>query len=77
MPRVRRNPWIGVRTPWTMASDENWARTHRFAGYTMTGGGLCAVVAALAGAPAVGLAFILVGSFAPAVYSWRIARRAG
>ena len=31
MPRVRRNPWVGVRTPWTLASDENWARTHRFA----------------------------------------------
>jgi len=26
MPRVRRNPWIGVRTAWTLSSDENWAR---------------------------------------------------
>ncbi len=74
LPRVRRNPFIGVRTAWTLTSDENWARTHRFAGYTMTVGGVLAVVAAVAGAPVLGLAFILAGALAPAVYSWRLAR---
>jgi uncharacterized membrane protein len=76
LPRVRRNPWIGVRTPWTLASDENWAKTHRFAGYTMTLGGGAAIVAAMAGVPMLGLVFILGGALAPAVYSWRIARDA-
>lgn len=76
LPRVRRNPWIGVRTPWSMTSDENWARTHRFAGYTMTAGGALAMLAALAGAPMAGLSFILVGAFAPLLYSWYIARTA-
>jgi uncharacterized membrane protein len=75
MPRVRRNPFIGVRTPWTLSSDENWARTHRFAGYTMTAGGLFAIAAALFGSPMLGLAGVLVGSLAPAAYSWMIARR--
>jgi uncharacterized membrane protein len=74
-PRVRRNPWIGVRTPWTLASDENWARTHHFAGYTMTAGGLLSMIAAAAGSPGLAVAFILVGALAPAVYSWRIAHR--
>jgi uncharacterized membrane protein len=76
IPRMRRNPWIGVRTPWTLASDENWARTHRFAGYTMTFGGAAAILAAMAGKPVLGLASILAGALAPAVYSWRIARTA-
>jgi uncharacterized membrane protein len=76
MPRIRRNPWIGVRTPWTLVSDENWARTHRFAGYTMIAGGLAAIAAALAGAPVLGVAFLVVGAVTPAVYSWEIARRA-
>jgi uncharacterized membrane protein len=76
MPRVRRNPWIGVRTPWTLTSDENWARTHRFAGYTMIAGGLCSMVAALAGAPVLAVVLVLAGALAPAVYSWRIARSA-
>jgi uncharacterized membrane protein len=74
-PRVRRNPWIGIRTPWTLSSDENWAKTHRFAGYTMTAGGLLAMVAALVGAPVLGLVFILGGALTPALYSWNLARR--
>jgi uncharacterized membrane protein len=74
LPRVRRNPFIGVRTTWTMTSDENWARTHRVAGYTMSAGGALAALSALAGAPVAGLGFILVGALAPVVYSWRLAR---
>lgn len=76
LPRVRRNPWIGVRTPWSLSSDENWAKTHRFAGYTMTAGGVFSMVAALLGSPAFGVAFILAGALAPVVYSWYVARTA-
>jgi len=75
-PRVRRNPWIGVRTPWTLGSDENWARTHRFAGYTMTASGLLSMIAAAASAPGVAVGLILAGALAPVIYSWRIAHRA-
>lgn len=32
LPRIQPNWWIGVRTPWTLASKENWTRTHRLAG---------------------------------------------
>src|SRR5207245_165852 len=27
--RVRRNFWMGVRTPWTLASEAVWNQTHR------------------------------------------------
>ena len=27
--KLKKNFWIGVRTPWTLASDEVWARTNR------------------------------------------------
>ncbi len=30
--RVRKNFFIGIRTPWTLASDEVWNRTHRIGG---------------------------------------------
>ena len=49
--KVRRNFWIGVRTPWTLASDLVWERTHRLAGWLMGVGGAVGVVALLAGAP--------------------------
>ena len=65
------------RTRAALSSDPAgaWERTHRFAGCTMIGGGLASIVAAMAGAPMVGLVFIMVGAFAPVVYPWRIARR--
>ena len=30
--KVRKNFFLGIRTPWTLASDEVWARTHRIGG---------------------------------------------
>ena len=31
MPKIRRNPTMGIRLPWTLLDDENWYKTHRFA----------------------------------------------
>lgn len=75
LPRVRRNPFVGVRTAWTLTSDENWARTHRFAGRTFTAGGLVAMAASLAGAGAFGIVVVVAAAAAPAIYSWIMARR--
>lgn len=78
MPRVRRNPIIGIRTPWTLTSEENWARTHRLAGYTMVTGGVLAILSSLLGGiagPVIALGCFLVGTLVPAVYSFVIARR--
>lgn len=30
--KIEKNFVIGIRLPWTLASEENWKRTHRFAG---------------------------------------------
>lgn len=30
--KTRKNFFLGIRTPWTLASDEVWGRTHRVAG---------------------------------------------
>lgn len=78
MPRVRRNPLIGIRTPWTLTSDENWARTHRVAGYSMVLGGLACSLVALAGGPvaaALGVTCFLAGVLVPTVWSLVHARR--
>jgi uncharacterized membrane protein len=75
MPRIRRNPWFGVRTAWTLSSDENWARTHRMAGYSMSVGGFVAVLAGLLGSSALALVSVLVSALLPALWSWYIAQR--
>jgi uncharacterized membrane protein len=75
MPRIRRNPVLGIRTPWTLSSDENWARTHHFGGYTFAAGGLIAVAASLGGAFAVSLAAIVASALLPVGYSFVLFRK--
>jgi uncharacterized membrane protein len=75
MPHTRRNPFFGVRTPFALASDDNWARTHRVAGWTMVGGGIITIAAGLLGLPAVALTSILTSALVPAIWSWVLAKR--
>jgi uncharacterized membrane protein len=42
--KLRRNFWAGIRTPWTLASDAVWERTHRFGGWLFVIGGLLGVI---------------------------------
>jgi uncharacterized membrane protein len=78
MPKVRRNPWIGIRTPWTLGDEEVWYRTHRAAGWIMV---LCGLVVASAAAlpPLPGLAVALTALVAmgigTTVYSYWLHRR--
>jgi uncharacterized membrane protein len=68
-----------VRTPWTLSNDRVWTRTHRLAGYSMTGAGILMILSGFVfpvslGAPIVvgaGVAAVL----APAVYSYLTWRR--
>ncbi len=70
MGKVRRNFYIGVRTPWTLASERVWNGTHRFAAKTFVIAGLvglCLTLAGLAGWPV--FALLGAGAVAPAGYS--------
>ncbi len=68
--KVKRNFWLGVRTPWTLASDRVWYSTHRLAGKTMVTGGLVVLAAVLIGLPPyVSTAALLAGALVPVVYS--------
>jgi uncharacterized membrane protein len=75
LPRVRRNPFVGFRTTWTLSSDENWARTHRFAGLVGVAAGIVVIVAGLAGSFPAAIAAIAAGAIAPAAYSFILSRR--
>jgi uncharacterized membrane protein len=82
LPRLRSNWWMGIRTPWTLESEEVWRRTHRLGGRTFVLGGLACVLGALvlpvAVAGALGLAALMFAAIVPVVYSyviWRQERR--
>jgi len=47
--KVRRNFWMGVRTPWTIASERVWNETHRLAAWLYTAVGLVGFTAIMLG----------------------------
>lgn len=40
LPKCKQNYTIGIKIPWTLNSEENWNRTHRFAGKLWVIGGV-------------------------------------
>lgn len=71
MGKVRRNFFVGVRVPWTLASERVWDDTHRLAAWTMGGGGLLGFLAVVSGMPvAVSFAVLVVSVLVPVVYSF-------
>lgn len=70
MGKVRRNFWLGVRTPWTLSNERVWYATHRLAAKTMVAGGLATIAVALAALPGMFAVAALVGAaLVPVVFS--------
>jgi uncharacterized membrane protein len=61
--KITRNFFVGIRTPWTLASEEVWMRTHRLGGKLFVLAGLAMFALALAGAGPVAM-MIVVGAAA-------------
>lgn len=76
MGKLRRNFFVGIRTPWTLASEAVWERTHRLGGWMFVLAGLVFVAAGMAGVMSRWLlAVIVVVLLLPAGYSYFIYRR--
>jgi uncharacterized membrane protein len=74
--KIRKNFFLGIRTPWTLASDEVWARTHRLGGRLFVLQGLVMLSGVLFEVP-VALLLGMVGVIVvvPVVYSYLVYRR--
>lgn len=69
--KTTRNFFLGIRTPWTLASDEVWRRTHRLGGRLLVAAGVVFVLMALFGlSEPVLIATIVVATLVPVVYSF-------
>jgi len=44
MPKVKKNWFVGIRTPWTLSNEEVWNKTHRLGGKLFVLGGLAIFV---------------------------------
>ncbi len=73
MGKVRRNFFIGIRTPWALASERVGYATDRLAGKTIVGAGLASLAAASWGGLAgivTWIALVLAGVLVPVAYSF-------
>ncbi len=75
MGKLRRNFWIGIRVPWTLASERVWNDTHRLAAWLWFAGGLVGFALALAGLPVVSLVVLGVIVVVPIAYSLLLYKR--
>ena len=74
--KVKRNFYVGVKTPWTLASDTVWNSTHRLAAWLMVGGGVGGFVLVVAGVtPLVALGFFFAAVLFPVFYSLWLYKR--
>lgn len=70
MPKVKQNYFLGIKLPWTYADEENWNKTHRFAGRLWVFGGIFMLANYFIGFESAVLWVILVIVLAPSIYSW-------
>lgn len=76
MPKVHKNFFFGFLSPWTLASDEVWIKTHRFAGWLWCFCGIAFICVGLTNASmstvilSIGILAVLV----PYAYSFLIYR---
>jgi len=69
--KVRKNFYIGVRVPWTLANDRVWNDTHRLAAWVFVAVGAIGFVWTILGAPLIAsIVFLVAAGLIPVVYSF-------
>lgn len=77
LPKCRQTYTLGIKLPWTLDDEDNWNRTHRFAGPVWVACGLVTMLCAVLNAVWVMFAALAVMLVAPTVYSYSLYRRKG
>lgn len=76
---IRPNYFIGIRTPWTLQSDEVWRKTHRLAGRLLIAAALIGLVFLLLLPSSWGMLGVIIlmlaALFVPVVYSFFLFRK--
>ena len=68
--KVPKNFFLGIRTPWTLASDKVWYKTHRLASWTFVVAGIIAVLGGILQWPFSWLTgTVMAAAIIPVVYS--------
>ena len=70
MPKIKQNATLGIKIKWTLYSEENWNKTHRFAGWIWTFGGIAIMLTGFFGGFWIFFGVALLMVLAPCIYSY-------
>ena len=78
LPKIKQNSTLGIKIKWTLYNEENWNKTHRFAGFVWVIGGVLFCIMGFVAEEL--LVFLLpleviLLACVPTVYSWRLAKK--
>lgn len=74
LPKCKQNYTVGIKVPWTLADEENWTKTHRFAGYVWTVCGVLMAIGAFLPNQYINIALLAVIIIVPILYSYLLYR---
>lgn len=75
MPKFQQSYTLGIKLPWTLNSEENWNRTHRFGGKIWALGGIGVLFCTLMGWGIASIVILAVVVIVPTVYSYVLYRK--
>jgi len=75
LPKCKQNYTIGIKIPWTLNNEENWNKTHRFAGFLWVVCGIAIMLTGFFGGIWVFLPIVLLMVLAPFAYSYYLHRK--
>lgn len=78
MGRLKNNYFVGIKTPWTLANDEVWRKTHRMAGPLWVIGGILNILVAFIDINFTEISFIIIIiiiAVVPMIYSYIIYKK--
>lgn len=75
LPKCKQNYTMGIKLPWTLDDEENWNRTHRFAGFLWVVGGVFIAVNAFLEWEWLFLVIVFAMVLVPMIYSFLYFKR--
>ena len=75
LPKCKQNYTIGIKIPWTLDNEENWNKTHRFAGWLWTFCGVAIMLTGFLGSFWIFLPIALLMVIVPVIYSYLLHKR--
>ena len=75
LPKCKQNYTIGIKIPWTLNNEENWNKTHRFAGFVWVFCGVAIMLTGVFGSFWIFLPIALLMVIVPVAYSYLLHKK--